>query len=257
VIPQQLVNEVGHLVPNRHMRAFLAVISAPSLQLFHRGRKGQEPVSVQTFGPEPPVQGFNASVVGEARIVEIALNGRDTSASAKIAASIVRRIDVRSIQIVLTVDVQSLLKRLCVAANDHPVPLQMVIPVRLKRSGLAMRLVLQTGQAAVSRVDKSLVEAVATARKWWQQLLDEPQLRISGLARANQVTNSWITRIPRLAFPDPAIVDQILAGKAPAKLTAQALRSEESIPALWGGSTCSPQHRSNHLARGNLVPQNS
>jgi hypothetical protein len=42
-----------------------------------------------------------------------------------------------------------------------------------------------------------------------------------------------MTRIPRLAFPDPTIVDRTMAGKAPVHLTTQALRSEGSISALW------------------------
>ena len=96
-----------------------------------------------------------------------------------------------------------------------------------------MRLVLPTGQTAVPRVDDNLVEAIATAHRWWQQMIDDPRLRVSDLAKTNQVTNSWVTRILRLAFLDPSIVHDILAGKAPANLTAQSLRSEGSIPALW------------------------
>ena len=96
-----------------------------------------------------------------------------------------------------------------------------------------MRLVLPTRQAAIHHLDDNLVEAIATAHRWWQQMTDDPRLRISDIAKANRVTNSWVTRILRLAFLDPRMVDQILAGKAPAKLTAQSLRSEGSIPALW------------------------
>lgn len=46
------------------MRPDLVVVSAPSLQLFGRIRKRQEPVGVQALGPEAAVEGFNERVVG-------------------------------------------------------------------------------------------------------------------------------------------------------------------------------------------------
>ena len=78
-----------------------------------------------------------------------------------------------------------------------------------------------------------LALAVATAHGWWEELLQNPERRISDLARTHGLTKSWITRTLRLAFLDPAITEMILAGKAPAHLTQRALRSEESVPALW------------------------
>ena len=51
-------------MPDRPVRPILVVVSAPSLQLFGRVRKGQEPVGVQAFGPEATVEGFDVGVVG-------------------------------------------------------------------------------------------------------------------------------------------------------------------------------------------------
>ena len=45
------------------MRPILVVVSAPSLQLFLRVRKGQEPMSVQTFRSEAAVEGFDVRVI--------------------------------------------------------------------------------------------------------------------------------------------------------------------------------------------------
>ena len=45
------------------MRPDLVVVCAPSLQLFGRIRKRQEPVGVQALGPEAAVEGFNEGVV--------------------------------------------------------------------------------------------------------------------------------------------------------------------------------------------------
>ena len=46
------------------MRPDLVVVSAPSLQLFRRVCKRQEPVGVQTLGPEAAVEGLDEGIVG-------------------------------------------------------------------------------------------------------------------------------------------------------------------------------------------------
>lgn len=98
-------------------------------------------------------------------------------------------------------------------------------------------------RTASSRVDDNLVKAVATAHGWWEELLQNPERRISDLARTHGLTKSWITRTLRPAFLDPAITEMILAGKAPAHLTQRALRSEESVPAVWADQRA--RHRIN------------
>ncbi len=52
------------LLADRPVRAFFVVVLAPILHLFSRVRKVQEPVSVQTFGSEATVEGFNERIVG-------------------------------------------------------------------------------------------------------------------------------------------------------------------------------------------------
>lgn len=45
------------------MGPILVVVTAPSLQLFGRIRKRQEPVGVQTLGPEAAVEGLDEGIV--------------------------------------------------------------------------------------------------------------------------------------------------------------------------------------------------
>jgi hypothetical protein len=44
------------------MWANLVVVLAPSLHLFGRVRKGEEPMGVQTFGPEAPIEGLDIGI---------------------------------------------------------------------------------------------------------------------------------------------------------------------------------------------------
>ncbi|MBB2830547.1 UNVERIFIED_ORG: hypothetical protein GGD51_000648 [Rhizobium esperanzae] len=46
------------------MRPFFVVVSTPILHLFAGIRKCQEPMLVQTFGPEATVECFNERIIG-------------------------------------------------------------------------------------------------------------------------------------------------------------------------------------------------
>ncbi len=174
-----------------------------------------------------------ARLVAEAQTIAGTLGESDTLALAKLIGSIVQRIDVTSTKIVVTVNMQAIVKHVGIDLKNQSELLQINIPVQLKRSGLAMRLVLQTGEAAVPCVDKTLIGAIATAHQWWKELMKNPHLDVRRFAEANGIDESWVTRTLRLAFLDPAIVDRVLNGKAPAHFTVETLRSESSIPPLW------------------------
>jgi DNA invertase Pin-like site-specific DNA recombinase len=173
------------------------------------------------------------ALVIKARVIASTMRHGDTVAVAEFLGSIVQRIDVGPDQVDITFDQDAISGMLGLKLKARPKPLQIVVPVCLKRSGPAMRLVLETGQGVASKIDDNLVEAIATAHKWWQQLIDDPTLRISDLAKTNGVNESWATRVLRLAFLDPTMVEQILAGQAPVHLTSRLLREKDSIPALW------------------------
>jgi hypothetical protein len=53
------------VVPDCAVGSDLVVVSAPSLQLFAGVGKAHEPMRVQTFRPQPAVEGLDEAVVGE------------------------------------------------------------------------------------------------------------------------------------------------------------------------------------------------
>lgn len=186
-----------------------------------------------------------ARAVSESGGIARMLRGSDAASMARLIGRIVQRIDVAPAVVTITLsgnqiadclgleDAGALIQPMTIDGRGYASSFQITVPTKLKRSGMAMRLILPSGQAASPRVDDNLVKAIATAYGWWEELLQNPKLRISDLARNHGLTKSWITRVLRLAFLDPAITEMILAGKAPAHLTQQVLRSEESIPLLW------------------------
>ncbi|MEL7730651.1 hypothetical protein AAG612_14050 [Citromicrobium bathyomarinum] len=56
---------------------------------------------------------------------------------------------------------------------------------------------------------------------------------IAELAREQGINASWISRVVRLAFLSPEIVDRILAGTHPAALNGTTLTTANQIPRSW------------------------
>jgi len=126
---------------------------------------------------------------------------------------------------------------LCAAlAVEHPADTQTSIPlsspVRLTRTGRAIRLVQLDGRpVSQGRPDPSLIDLLRKARNWWQQLRTGT-IDIATIARDEQVNDSWVSRLVRLNFLVPAIVEAILAGTQPASVNATSLRTA-NLPIDW------------------------
>lgn len=80
-------------------------------------------------------------------------------------------------------------------------------------------------------VDRALVRAVARAFRW-QRLLDEGIYgTFDDLARAERVSQSYVSRVLRLTLLAPSTVEAILDGLQPPALTLGVLM--EGFPVEW------------------------
>jgi site-specific DNA recombinase len=104
--------------------------------------------------------------------------------------------------------------------------------VRLTRTGRAMRLVQGNGSAVAQLLDLTLLGLVARARRWWGEL-KAGQVNIKALAKREGVSQSYMTRVVRLAFLAPVVVEAIVAGKAKAGIGGASLTATEAIAAAW------------------------
>lgn len=121
-------------------------------------------------------------------------------------------------------------------AAGHPADIQTSIlltsPVRLTRTGRAIRLVQRDGRpVSQGRPDPGLIDLLHKGRSWWQQL-QTGTIDIATIARDEQVNDSWVSRLVRLNFLAPVIVEAILAGTQPASVTATSLRTA-NLPIDW------------------------
>ena len=136
----------------------------------------------------------------------------------------------REVHVELSID--TLASRLGLAAPGEGSTLQLIAPVRLTRTGMAVRLVHSNGTAATAGTPSpGLVKHLLQAREWWS-LLASGETDITTIATTEGINKSWVSRVVRLNFLAPQLVEEILAGNQPARVTTRSLVSAE-IPTDW------------------------
>ena len=108
------------------------------------------------------------------------------------------------------------------------------VPMQIRRRGVELRLVVNRGARASCKTDQSLLRAVARAHCWFNDLVSGRCGSMVEIAKRNGVGKQYVSRLIRLAFLAPEMVERIAAGRQPPELTAQALRSGRfDIPVDW------------------------
>jgi site-specific DNA recombinase len=104
--------------------------------------------------------------------------------------------------------------------------------MQLRRRGVELRLVINSGASASGQTDQALLRVVARAHCWFDDLVSGRSM--VEIARRNGVGKQYVSRLMRLAFLAPEMVERIVAGRQPPELTAQALRTGRfDIPVDW------------------------
>lgn len=118
-------------------------------------------------------------------------------------------------------------------APGAPTTLTHHAQVRLTRSGHSLKLIDNRGVSAGSRdPDQVLTGLLMQAQQWWGELC-QGKIDVSRLGKREGVSASWITRVVRLAFLAPAVVDAILEGRTPADLDGRALLATGAVAPDW------------------------
>ena len=81
----------------------------------------------------------------------------------------------------------------------------------------------------------SLIRLLVLAQKVGARLFETGSPTLKDLAREENITASYASRIVRLTFLAPDIVAAILAGKQPPELTANKLMADTRLPLDWRG----------------------
>ena len=116
-------------------------------------------------------------------------------------------------------------------ATPMPDVITIQVPFRVVKRGGRKEMRLPDGAAQPSRMDNTLVKALARAFRW-KRMLDSGEFTTIGeLAEMEGIAPSYMTRVLRLTLLAPDIVQAILYGRAGPEVTlAQVL---EPFPSSW------------------------
>lgn len=118
------------------------------------------------------------------------------------------------------------------ATGDTDRTISLVAAVRLTKTGHAVRLVHSNGlPATAGKADEGLVKLLLQARRWWSSIATG-EIDVATLCKLEGVNDSWMSRVIRMNFLAPRIVEAILEGTQPVTLSATWLRRED-LPLDW------------------------
>jgi hypothetical protein len=111
--------------------------------------------------------------------------------------------------------------------------LGLTVPVRLKRVGREMRMLVENADDQTP-ADPSLLRIIARAHHIRARLIQNPKLTVHDIAREEQVSAAYLYSLLRLPWLAPDITTTIINGRKPPQLTAQTLmRLTPRLPAGW------------------------
>jgi hypothetical protein len=121
------------------------------------------------------------------------------------------------------------------AVSDRPaLTITGEIPMQIRRRGVEKKFVVGGDCEASFRVGEALLKAVARAHCWFEDLVAGRAASMVELARCEGIGKQYVSRLMRLAFLAPDIVEQIVSGRQPPELTAQSLlTSRHALPHDW------------------------
>jgi len=147
-------------------------------------------------------------------------------------AELVERVDLRKDGVTISINLQSLLPAGSVVRQRPSLTFTEFVPLRMKRRGVAMRLVIG-GSVSTGTADPTLLKAVVRGRKWFNELASGRAKFTQEIAAREGVNGRFVRRLIPLAFLSPAIVQAIAEGRHPADLTGEALSRGIHIPVEW------------------------
>ena len=112
--------------------------------------------------------------------------------------------------------------------------IELTTAVDYRNRGVGTKLLLPgLGQQSQElRCDPALIKAIARGRAWFEELATGRARSLQDLANRDGITRRYIRRLVDVAFLSPELVEAILQGRQPVKLTATRL-TELDLPLDW------------------------
>ena len=129
---------------------------------------------------------------------------------------IIERVTVSANQIEVHLILGSLIKQAVTTSHASPeactnidwsrLTHTLILPIQIKRSGLAVRLMVEPAEHRIKRIaDPKLLKLLSKAHIWFDRLTQNNVL-MQQIAEQEHVSRSYVSRVIRLAFLSPDIV---------------------------------------------------
>jgi hypothetical protein len=152
----------------------------------------------------------------------------------RLLKEMVHRLDIRHKMLRLVVSARGLLQILTRQLHSKS-ELQsdnftLDLPFAISTTERGAKIILAR-QSAVP--DASLIAAIARGTCWFAELTSGTATSILSIAKREQVTDSYVSRLLSLALLPPAVVSAAVAGDPAASATARAAREGQGVPMIW------------------------
>jgi DNA invertase Pin-like site-specific DNA recombinase len=108
------------------------------------------------------------------------------------------------------------------------------VPIELRRSGRESKMLIEGSDPfAIAKPNARLIKLLIKARRFNATLIDSHGVPFAALARRAGVGPSYFTRLVRLSYLAPDIVQAIVDGRQPRDLTADKLLARSRLPLGW------------------------
>ena len=148
---------------------------------------------------------------------------------AKTLSTLLERVDLRQDGIAITLSLKPLMP--ADTKTDSPLIISQLFPMRMKRCGVEMRLVIDG--AATTKTDFTLIKTIARAHGWFQELRSGHVKTLAEIATREAIDKGTLSRMIQLAFLAPDIVESIITGSQPAELNTETLLKRTNLPIAW------------------------
>ena len=120
-------------------------------------------------------------------------------------------------------------------ARPIPDTITVHVPFRFVTRGGRKEIQLPPDVSPQRKTDNTMIKALARAFRWKRMLESGEFSTITDLAQSERIAAPYLTRVFRLAFLAPDVVEAILDGRQPRGLTLQSLRGQ--VPDEWACQT--------------------
>ena len=107
------------------------------------------------------------------------------------------------------------------------------VPLRIKRRGVEMRLVIEGPSASPRTPDPILLKEIRRAHRCFEALVSGQVRSVAELATVEGISDRYVSSLLPLAFLAPDVVEAIAAGRQPPELTAHRLIRTVDLPIAW------------------------